>query len=317
MGNKPVKNPKEVKPKVSEKLEVPIAQKVFDPSSRSDYQKEIFRIQKLKIVMAKVTSTNSLFDNATKQTQLPPEILNFLLSWLSPFDVVLRVSLVSKELYNAANHDETWKKISLKSMEPYIHYKDSQQKWKTFFWSTHIDLHVRELRKTMDDMYPPFEQHMVLRMFHPLNARDNFDPLQPSVSETGLPPKETLIKILSYENELRLSAKIQDMYLNPDYDDMKITEDVQQQAVEAFGYHDRNIIPAALVHYKDDKEIQNIPHYVKFNRSRIGNVQVGDLVDHLNIQLEPLKETESSKQWTEILQKSQDKPLVLVSGSYT
>ena len=49
-------------------------------------------------------------------------------------------------------------------------------------------------------------------MFHPSNGRDNFLPFSPTVPYKDMPDKETLVKILKRENELRLSMEVQDEY---------------------------------------------------------------------------------------------------------
>jgi hypothetical protein len=128
-------------------------------------------------------------------------------------------------------------------------------------------------------------------MFHPSNGRDNFQPFSPTVSFEDMPDKETLIKILRRENELRLSKEVQDQYwyasssfpsfprfpaspprlphftmhrLTGNFFD--ITVSLQTEAVSEYGYTNPWIIPSALTYYRDDIDITNIPHYVRFNR---------------------------------------------------
>ncbi len=48
------------------------------------------------------------------------------------------------------------------------------------------------------------EDSLEMAMFHPLNARQDYEPRPPKYSKSELPPREDLIKILQRENELRL-----------------------------------------------------------------------------------------------------------------
>lgn len=152
---------------------------------------------------------------------------------------------------------------------------------------------------------------MVCRMFHPSNGRHNFEPFTPTVPFDKMPDRETVIKILLRDNELRLSRDIQDAYWVSEYPSL-VTLKVQSQAVKENGYEDPWIVPSAISYYKDDAEVMNIPHYVKYNRSKPGRIQVGDFVPDL-----PLTTMDGCK--TSLLQEFAPSPLpmVLVAGSYT
>ncbi len=49
-------------------------------------------------------------------------------------------------------------------------------------------------------------------MFHCTNGRSNFDPFNPVIPFSEMPDRETLIKILKRENELRLSKEVQEEF---------------------------------------------------------------------------------------------------------
>jgi len=167
-----------------------------------------------------------------------------------------------------------------------------------------LELMLRQRYKSSD--------RMMCRMFHPSNGRNNFDTVYPTVPLELMPPRETLIKILSRDNELRLSSDIQEEYWVSDFPS-KITLKVQTQAVNEYKYEDPWIIPSALAYYKDDPEIMGIPHYVKYNRSQPGKIKVGDQVPDLP--LTHLKGCGTSMH--QELAPHSSLPVVLVAGSYT
>jgi hypothetical protein len=161
-----------------------------------------------------------------------------------------------------------------------------------------------EMRSRMD--------RMVCRMFHPSNGRDNFVPFSPTVPFAQMPDRDTLIKILARDNELRLSKDIQTEYWAADFPSA-VTLKVQTQAVKEYGYEDPWIIPSAISYYKDDPELMSIPHYVKYNRSQPGKVQVGDSVPDLPLTNMQGCATSLMKE----LSPHSSLPIVLVAGSYT
>eukprot|EP00026_Physarum_polycephalum_P007926 Phypoly_transcript_07998.p1 GENE.Phypoly_transcript_07998~~Phypoly_transcript_07998.p1 ORF type:complete len:276 (+),score=32.47 Phypoly_transcript_07998:212-1039(+) len=155
---------------------------------------------------------------------------------------------------------------------------------------------------------------MVCRMFHESNGRNNFLPYTPSVPFEEMPTRETLIKILARDNEIRLSKEIQDEYWATEYPS-KVTLKVQTQAVKEFGYENPWIVPSAISYYKDDPELMNIPHYVKFNRSRQGKLNCGDPIP--DIMLTTTRGCATTLLREIAAQSCAGGPLVLVAGSYT
>ncbi len=99
--------------------------------------------------------------------------------------------------------------------------------------------------------------------------------------------------------------------------DYQITEQVQTEAVKTFGYTDRKIIPSAITFYKNDPEIQAIPHYVRFNRSRPGKRFLGENISNISLNFHSLDESDNAISWTDLLKHNDERPLVMVSGSYT
>lgn len=155
-------------------------------------------------------------------------------------------------------------------------------------------------------------ERMVCRMFHPTNGRYNFLPIAPPVPFEEMPDRETLVKILQKDNELRLSKDVQEEYWISDYP-TGITLAVQTQAVSEYGYSNPWIIPSALSYYASDKEIMSIPHYVKYNRSRQGKLACGDLIPDL-----PLTTTQGcATSMRALMEPHASAPVVLVAGSYT
>jgi len=155
-------------------------------------------------------------------------------------------------------------------------------------------------------------ERRVCRMFHPTNGRFNFEPCTPSVPFNEMPDRETLVNILIRDNELRLSKDVQEQYWISDYPS-GVTLAVQTKAVSEYGFSDPWIIPSAISYFKDDAEIMNIPHYVKFNRSRQGNLNCGDSIPDI-----PLTNTHGcATSLRQQLEPFGASPVVLVAGSYT
>eukprot|EP01102_Stenamoeba_stenopodia_P004297 TRINITY_DN1461_c0_g1_i1.p1 TRINITY_DN1461_c0_g1~~TRINITY_DN1461_c0_g1_i1.p1 ORF type:complete len:311 (-),score=87.17 TRINITY_DN1461_c0_g1_i1:772-1704(-) len=186
---------------------------------------------------------------------------------------------------------------------------------------------------------------MVCRMFHPSNGRDNFEPLPAPEDwqcfnrndlaelKKTLPNKDVLKKMLAREDELRLSDEVQNRYR---WDPMttKVTEDVQRQVVQEFGFDDIRILRTAVALYRDDPEIASIPHYVKYNRSRLGHLSEGcDVPDvplyHLDAKTKTSLQTlidnyqerdRFTRKTCGLAAKATDepgRPLVLIAGSWT
>lgn len=62
--------------------------------------------------------------------------------------------------------------------------------------------------------------------------------------------------------------------------DLKVTDDIQRQVAREFGFEDEmvgvEVIRTAISTYPNDLELHNIPHYVRYNRARQGDLNVGN-----------------------------------------
>lgn len=127
-----------------------------------------------------------------------------------------------------------------------------------------------------------------VHMFHPVNGRTGFDSLPPPKFPPGMskPSVEKLKEMLKRENDLRLSTEVQSKFADPSFDAISIAADVQERVVCEFGYCGTSemtklgleIIRSAPLLYPEDQDLRNIPHYVKYNRSRRGEMEPGDSI---------------------------------------
>jgi hypothetical protein len=94
-------------------------------------------------------------------------------------------------------------------------------------------------------------------------------------------PKETLKKMLLRENELRLSSEYQKLYEEAEKswqtNWLKVTENLQIQVLEEFEISNlsQGLFELRTASLKFP-EFKSIPLYVKFNRSREGNLRIDD-----------------------------------------
>lgn len=127
-----------------------------------------------------------------------------------------------------------------------------------------------------------------VHMFHPVNGRNGFDALPPPEFPPGTekPSLETIKAMLKREDELRLSPTVQARFADPSFDAILIAADVQEQVVTEFGFGASKetlqlgieCIRAAPALYPDNPEIRRIPHYLRYNRSRRGELEPGDTI---------------------------------------
>jgi hypothetical protein len=170
----------------------------------------------------------------------------------------------------------------------------------------------RSLKQSIMGAFAVTRAFQELRMFHPSNGRNNFLPFTPSVPFEEMPDKETLMKMMRREDELRLSKEIQDEYWAKG-DFFGTTLRVQLQAVEEYGFSNPWIIPSALTYYSEDPDITSIPHYVRFNRSKQGKLECGDSIPDI-----PLSTTKGcGTSLHTLLAPYQGIPIVVAAGSYT
>lgn len=127
-------------------------------------------------------------------------------------------------------------------------------------------------------------------------------------------PKDTIMKMLERENELRLSDEYQRLYEKVekgwDMDWLDVTHQLQIRVIKEFNIDDLDDglyqLRTATQKYP---EFSDIPLYVKYNRSRIGDLNVGD--DAPNFQLYNL-----DYECEHLIDKTQRCQLI-VGGSYS
>ena len=149
--------------------------------------------------------------------------------------------------------------------------------------------------------------------------------------------RDILIKMLKMENKLRLSAyylnKLENQAITTyDSNDEKmfilqtqtpfnmesIFDEIQCKVVNHFGFHESEhvlyaleTLKSALSIYPNDEEIINSANYIKFNRAKAFEFNVGD--KYKNIELLTLKN--ESLDFSNIL--NHKKPNIIISGSIT
>lgn len=142
---------------------------------------------------------------------------------------------------------------------------------------------------------------MMCRMFHPSNGRCNFDNLSVNASymlspddnhdaekwelpllppNFVLPPPDEMAAMLHREEALRLSKQAQETYASKyGTSSLELTQLLQLQVVREYGYSDafvRILRSAASLYSREELPFEKLPHYVRFNRSEMGCLRVGD-----------------------------------------
>eukprot|EP00698_Gefionella_okellyi_P002070 TRINITY_DN1194_c0_g1_i1.p1 TRINITY_DN1194_c0_g1~~TRINITY_DN1194_c0_g1_i1.p1 ORF type:complete len:246 (+),score=38.08 TRINITY_DN1194_c0_g1_i1:106-843(+) len=149
-------------------------------------------------------------------------------------------------------------------------------------------------------------------------------------ARTGL-SLATLKKMLRRENDLRLSAEYQQRFTSVtktlDAGSMwiHVVEELQERVVREFGYgpsrelvqYGVDLLRAAQAMYPDDQEIREIALYIKYNRCRDGDLNVGDVAP--NVALYPMDNQQFCvpEVPTPLWLLSREQPLVLIGGSLT
>jgi len=142
-------------------------------------------------------------------------------------------------------------------------------------------------------------------MYFPSSGRRGFGFNEP-ITVKGT--KQELIKMLKKENELRMSEKWISR-MEQEFEQMKMesplagyTYDLnkpsptikalQTEVVKSFGYTTDDEINEAILRlrsaqatYPDDAEITNAANYLRYNRIKQGNFQIGEKLDTKNIDL--------------------------------
>jgi len=159
-------------------------------------------------------------------------------------------------------------------------------------------------------------------MFHPVNGRQGFDALPLPNVKIEIPSFDVIRKMLEREDELRLSKKYQDLFADPGHNAIHIAAKAQEQVAEEFGYNGADIpqiidvLRAAPAFFPEQKDqICRIPHYLKFNRSSKGTLEVGSsIIDVPLIQLNGSGTTLFS--YLSGIRNPR-RPIMIASGSYS
>jgi len=124
-------------------------------------------------------------------------------------------------------------------------------------------------------------------MLFPISGRCGFESLKYNEEDKNKFDFEILKKMLQRENEIRLSDEIQMQYEEMDMMDdekyVEITDQVQKKVLNEFGFEgnekERECYRTALEMYPQQKEeLKQLVFYYKYNRSRDGELKVGDTV---------------------------------------
>jgi hypothetical protein len=166
---------------------------------------------------------------------------------------------------------------------------------------------------------------MCCRMFHPTNGRSNFDKhtCDESVRKglaakhVDMPSADVVKHLLRTEKLLRLDPLTQIEYALPGQQSTELTNQLQLRIVRQAGLPDEavNLIRSAQHLFPDDEDMKNIPHYVKFNRSKPGNLVVGSPAPPCSV----VALSGQRSNLGEYFERSEQhgRPLVMIGGSFT
>jgi len=157
-------------------------------------------------------------------------------------------------------------------------------------------------------------------MFHPVNGRKGFDLLSPCPKLVSKKPSlDIMVQMLKREDELRLSPAIQEKFSNPDFDTIHVAEEVQKQVVSEFGFENMeetlSMIRSAPLLYPECPEVRKIPHYINFNRSKQGDLSVGDTIPNSKLAYVDGTPIDLYKYIDSYFYNN--KPIIINAGSYT
>jgi len=116
-------------------------------------------------------------------------------------------------------------------------------------------------------------------MHHSSSGKSGHDLLKEGTDLTI--DEDVMYKILTKENELRLSKEIQDLYSESDSNEnfKKITDNLQIEALKEFGFDEKYLVVLrnARYDYKRNPKFTDITVYFKYDISKRGNMTVGSL----------------------------------------
>eukprot|EP01088_Endostelium_zonatum_P015632 TRINITY_DN3934_c0_g1_i1.p1 TRINITY_DN3934_c0_g1~~TRINITY_DN3934_c0_g1_i1.p1 ORF type:complete len:450 (+),score=88.38 TRINITY_DN3934_c0_g1_i1:163-1512(+) len=209
-----------------------------------------------------------------------------------------------------------------------IHSNSEVENWKDEYVARLAKYRIIRQRKL--DLHSQRMQHRYwmmcgVHMFARVNGRSGFDdlPAPELPAHIPVPSLETIKQMLRREDELRLSPATQAKFSDSNLDAILIAEDVQREVAKEFGYKDSEeditagveIIRAAPALYPQNPEIKKIPHYLKYNRSKVGNLQAGDIVPNVPLSLLSARPTTLYSKLDAF--GSESRPVVIVCGSYS
>jgi len=131
---------------------------------------------------------------------------------------------------------------------------------------------------------PKAEPHWesMAEMLLPWNGREGFDLVEFPFAEADVPARDTMVAMLKREKELRLADDFQTARDKTDWS-RDLVYAVQKQVAREFGYSGEaevekcvKLLRSAVALFPNDKEIREIPFWVKYNRATPGTLEVGD-----------------------------------------
>lgn len=142
--------------------------------------------------------------------------------------------------------------------------------------------------------------------------------------------RDELIRLLKYENTLRLSQEYQDRYTNmnfnwhvqgEEYDAFAIDREIQIRTLRDNGYHpletgDESLeaYQVACGHHILDPEVRDCVVWMRYDKMRRGTLAKG--MAYRNCDLVDLA-TGEARTLEQYLPKQADRPLIILGGSYT
>lgn len=198
--------------------------------------------------------------------------------------------------------------------------------------------------------------NMMMRMFHPVNGRCNFETVALTTEAEGeeeqsgtetvdyvhlscavpplgkdyhLPPAEVMAAMLRREEDLRLHPNTQAQYADPSVNSIALTSQLQVQTVREFGFpesHVQLLRSAERLYSREELPMELLPHYVRYNRSCRGFLTLGSAMPDLPLHLlrSPLDSplpldcvVPLSEIVRELAGSDHSRPMVLAAGSFT
>jgi hypothetical protein len=133
--------------------------------------------------------------------------------------------------------------------------------------------------------------HMMKKMCHPINGRNNYDTWLDALVPTKrdelmklpLPRADTMALMLQREQVLRLNEETQLAYCNKSEEDLyEYMSALQLKVVKEFGFSAEYVgilRSAASLYSREEVPFEKLPFYVRYNRSKRGHLVVGDSIE--------------------------------------